>query len=195
VSTMDISQQPQSEWTLQGSGLVLHTGDLIEYASSGQTCVATVRFVTIVGFTVGGYIRGEQVVHVKLYGRRSPREGSGERSVKASEVIRFLDAPPVPPQWNVELLYPKHHFHQLPKSGKIHVVRNEITPLWGGPPVDRSEHTLCGLSTAESQCLNERDLPCERICGSCLRNLRLFRLSGDDWRKRGQYLREYRLVE
>jgi hypothetical protein len=187
-----MSQEKQQEWVLRPSGFVVHKGDVVEYRSpDGSAVVGTVTHVS-----EGVYPAPGQFVGISLSAhlpRRKKQTASlkADRSVMAENVLAVLAEVPVPPKWQVELLYPKHHFHQLPKAGKIHVVRNEVTPLWGGPPVDRSEHTLCGLSTAESQCLNERDLPRERICGSCLRNLRLFRLSGDDWRKRGQYLREY----
>ncbi len=186
---MENQQQPQQEWTLQCSGLTIRQGDLIECEVAHQVRVATVKQVSVVGISMYGTRAGDQVVHVQLY-KPARREGSGDRYVPATNVFRVLDAPPVPPAIVVELLYPKHAFHRYAK-GKIHIVRHEITPLWGGPPVDRSKETLCGLPTAESQRLEERKLPREQVCGSCLRNVRLFRLPQDDWRRRGQYLREH----
>lgn len=127
--SMENQQQPQQEWTLQCSGLRIRQGDLIECEVAHRVRVATVKNVTVVGISMYGTHAGEQVVHVQLY-QPARREGSGDRYVPATSAFRVLDAPPVPPALVVELLYPKHAFHRYAK-GKTHIVRHEITPLWG----------------------------------------------------------------
>jgi hypothetical protein len=142
--SMENQQQPQQEWTLQCSGLTIRQGDLVECEVAHRVRVATVKQVSVAGISMYGTRAGDQVVHVQLY-KPARREGSGDRYVPATNVFRVLDAPPVPPAIVVELLYPKHAFHRYAK-GKIHIVRHEITPLWGGPPVDpanRSAGPVC----------------------------------------------------
>lgn len=103
MSTQDVSSK---EWTLDGSGLIVRRGDLVEYRDKDIPLAAMVVSVSTVGYSGWGSSsrpKGTQIIAVrKITSKRLPKqEELADTSIEAMQVVRTLsrkgDTIPLPP--------------------------------------------------------------------------------------------------